>query len=81
MSKENLDLINVLEYERGVRTGYGYALPELQRLTALVEKKHQEIERVRHLHRNNNGYCTECLGDWEKLRYPCPTIKALEGEQ
>ena len=39
------------------------------------------IERVRELHKNNNGRCNECVGAVVMEIYPCPTIKALDGEQ
>jgi hypothetical protein len=41
----------------------------------------KSIERVRELHKNNNGRCNECVGDVVMEIYPCPTIKALDGEQ
>lgn len=43
------------------------------------------IERVRELHKpveNEIGtYCHECIDNPDSWRYPCPTIKALDGEQ
>lgn len=40
------------------------------------------IQRVRELHKQNGIKCNSCAddrGDYEL--YPCPTIKALDGEQ
>ena len=39
------------------------------------------IERVRELHKNNNGRCNECVGAVVMEIYPCPTIKALDGDK
>lgn len=46
---------------------------------------YQAIKRVRELHKpveNEIGtYCYECIDNPDSWRYPCPTIKALDGEQ
>jgi hypothetical protein len=43
------------------------------------------IQRVRELHyKTNGGYCHCCCQgsiECEPFPYPCPTIKALDGEQ
>jgi hypothetical protein len=54
-----------------------------------IEKYKAQVERVRELHsKTENGKCHHCIDDynfmdskldWED--YPCPTIKALDGEQ
>lgn len=45
-----------------------------------ISQLNAAIQRVRHLHRRAVGgglsVCDEC-----RFMYPCPTIKALEGEQ
>lgn len=43
------------------------------------------IERVRELHKEINGYCAYCadIGSCcnpKDFEYPCPTIKAIDGE-
>jgi hypothetical protein len=41
-------------------------------------------QRVRELHKPFAGdlYCAECMeNEITPMRYPCPTIKALDGEQ
>ena len=58
----------------------------------LSKPNHKEllaaIERVRELHKEDNtGYCELCTaiatpdGSDYLSKYPCPTIKALDGEQ
>lgn len=57
-------------------------------------KDMEAIARVRELHKSETGYagsvyCSICLYETENLgetvafneNYPCPTIKALDGEQ
>ena len=44
------------------------------------------VQRVRELHQEINGYCAYCadIGSCcnpKDFEYPCPTIKALEGER
>jgi hypothetical protein len=54
----------------------------------LIEHQpNQAIERVRELHKEDNtGYCELCTaiatpdGSDYLSKYPCPTIKALDGE-
>lgn len=47
----------------------------------------QAIARVRELHYEDDGLCGWCLdldesnGKWYRPKYPCHTIKALDGEQ
>lgn len=38
------------------------------------------IKRVRELHRDDYGSCAECTHEYG-VPYPCPTIRALNGEQ
>jgi hypothetical protein len=47
----------------------------------LNKQKTEAIKRVREIHRpvSEEGAPTKCLEDW--FWYPCPTIKALDGEQ
>jgi hypothetical protein len=48
-----------------------------------------QVERVRELHsKTENGKCDHCIDDYNFMDskldwqdYPCPTIKALDGEQ
>jgi hypothetical protein len=37
------------------------------------------VDRVRALHANEDGYCAHCKGEWG-MRWPCPTIRALGGD-
>jgi hypothetical protein len=51
----------------------------------MTEKEMREaIARVRELHKETKGYCDICYDyyDYEaySVQYPCPTIKALDGE-
>lgn len=53
-----------------------------------VCKPEQAIQRVRELHKpDRDGDCVHCVtiatpdGSEYLSRYPCPTIKALDGEQ
>lgn len=54
---------------------------------AYVEKQLAAIARVRELHKPVDNYCDECsmylVEDKYSvyIGYPCPTIKALDGEQ
>jgi hypothetical protein len=41
----------------------------------------ESVQRVRELHKDNNGRCDECVGAVVMEIYPCPTIKALDSEQ
>jgi len=56
----------------------------------LNKQKTEAIQRVRELHFDNGfGNCITCYQSWENgfsvsvfpIVYPCPTIKALDGEQ
>lgn len=55
---------------------------------AYMRKQFEAIERVRKLHKPVAGIgiteCAVCVDDrmyWvESVEYPCPTIKALDGE-
>lgn len=39
------------------------------------------IERVHKLHKNVNGGCTHCSDfGYDDSRYPCDTVKALNGD-
>jgi hypothetical protein len=45
----------------------------------------EAIVRVRELHQQDGNYCTYCAdlgayGNPKEAEYPCPTIKALDGE-
>lgn len=43
----------------------------------------QAVQRVRELHKNKNGLCIACDDTYESSGlkdYPCPTIKALDGD-
>lgn len=59
------------------------------RLARVASEAEQAIERVRELHKPVAGIgiteCAVCVDDrmhWtESVEYPCPTIKALDGEQ
>ena len=56
-----------------------------------ANKHYLAIKRVRELHMESGGTCIQCTeaetgGDeqwieWHSVKYPCPTIKALDGEQ
>ena len=53
-----------------------------------LTKLQQAIERVRELHKEDNtGYCELCTaiatpdGSDYLSKYPCPTIKALDGDK
>lgn len=52
----------------------------LEILKNKIESDHNAIERVREIHSetkwNQCAHCSEWYEDW-----PCPTIKALDGEQ
>ena len=59
-------------------------------LIARLEQAEASVARVRELHpMEKHGvqwHCGECLqddntGSWEYVEYPCPTIRALDGEQ
>lgn len=39
----------------------------------------QAIERVRALHKQEYGACTECTHEYSEA-WPCPTVRALDGE-
>jgi len=45
----------------------------------------EAIARVRELHQEVNGDCNICKNTYSNgngwIKYPCPTIKALDGEQ
>ena len=53
----------------------------------LLRKASEAIKRVRELHKPSQvGYetktvCLACEVQCEPVDYPCPTIKALDGEQ
>lgn len=56
----------------------GFVDPKWDELLALVNDQANAIQRVQDLHtemNNNFNACQECL-----LNYPCPTIKALDGD-
>lgn len=38
------------------------------------------IDRVRALHREEHGSCAECTHEFS-VPFPCPTIRALDGEE
>ena len=53
-----------------------------------VAKLEADIQRVRDLHKpNDDNECSVCAcgvwndGELEYERYPCPTLRALDGEQ
>ena len=49
-----------------------------------IQELKSAIQRVRELHKNKNGLCNACEDTYESSGlkdYPCPTIKALDGEQ
>ena len=52
-----------------------------------IEKYKAQVERVRELHQPINGpaddtTCKACVIDEDNYpTYPCPTVKALDGEQ
>ena len=51
-----------------------------------IEKYKAQVERVRELHKESGGYCNYCadIGSCcnpKEFEYPCPTIKALDGDQ
>lgn len=60
--------------------------PEAKALLGALDKKHLEnieaIQRVRELHKQVGNVCHTCSTfDTAYLTlYPCPTIKALDGE-
>jgi hypothetical protein len=52
----------------------------------LIIRLTKATNRVIKLHKNVNGYCTHCRFHFDgaledDAEYPCPTIKALDGEQ
>jgi len=51
----------------------------LEEVAVALSKANESIERVRELHKDNNGRCSECVGAVLMEIYPCPTIKALDG--
>lgn len=52
-----------------------YEEQEIQELKAA-------IQRVRELHKRTYEYCANCLDPQGfGVPYPCPTIRALDGEQ
>lgn len=51
-----------------------------------IEKQLEAIQRVRELHKNwqERGLCEHCEDSNAgsgMMKYPCPTIQALDGEQ
>ena len=56
-------------------------------LVELVRRYEQAIQRVREIHRKHEllNYCLHCGVDVQDplgpQQYPCPTVKALDGEQ
>jgi hypothetical protein len=55
--------------------------------TSCYECLKETIERVRNLHKSYEDFgeqwCEHCMtGQWdvEPVKYPCPTIQALDGE-
>jgi hypothetical protein len=54
------------------------------RYIELHKQKTEAIQRVRELHyKTDGGYCHCCCQgsiECEPIRYPCPTIKALDGD-
>ena len=58
------------------------------KVARVASEAEEAIARVRELHKNNNGVCAVCIDDYnfmdshlEWLEYPCPTIKALDGDE
>lgn len=57
---------------------------------ARVQGAEDIAKRIRELHKkapcncndkNCSGFCEECSADDYDVEYPCPTIKALEGDK
>jgi hypothetical protein len=56
-------------------------------LAEMINNLQLQIARVRELHYEEDGLCGWCLDldesnlKWYKPKYPCHTIRALDGEQ
>jgi hypothetical protein len=66
-------------------------LDTIKKVLLIANKQSDAIQRVRELHKSRktisgevcDGCETECDDPWESIHYmnyPCPTIKALDGE-
>jgi hypothetical protein len=60
-------------------------LKEIEWLRAELAATHAAIDRVRALHAaDGRNECPQCLEwhwvDWENTQSPCPTLRALDGE-
>lgn len=64
------------------------AVRGLQVAQSVLEDLHETLERVRRLHKKYKGdvqaFCEHCQDSRQSsgmALYPCPTLKALDGEQ
>jgi hypothetical protein len=59
-----------------------YALEEINSLKASIQRV-RELHKPKELYNPVKGWqiCSSCFNDLEPYLYPCPTIKALDGEQ
>lgn len=70
------------EFDRGIDKILADAKQEVtDLLDEIILQKNRAISAVRELHRKDDKECATCrdaYGDY--LRYPCPTIQALDGD-
>lgn len=87
MSAEEYPNAWAVQYNIGVHDGVGIAKDKLNEMKDIINEMFDSIQRVRELHsETRSGYCEYCseLGfasNPKESEYPCPTIKALDGEQ
>lgn len=70
-----MDAVQILQHELAITQGK-------------LARAYMSIERVRQLHTPRDGQCSYCYDlnwsyeglDNQDTSYPCPTIKALDGE-
>lgn len=57
--------------------------PTALALIARIEHLEAAIQRIRDLHQNEDGHCVRCSEDYGLTvgTYPCPPIRAIEGDQ
>ena len=49
-------------------------------LLKIIDKQTSAAQRVREIHVSGGTYCFQCGSNEYPVEYPCPTIKALDGE-
>lgn len=86
MDEQIFNFINKQHFELSVRLNDGKEL-HIANVKNCIVDQYEAIQRVRELHYEEDGLCGWCLdldesnGKWYRPKYPCHTIKALNGEQ